>query len=95
MTVWFTALHSTSIWCQKEILSLGKRQWTENDEFYLVKSAAPKPDCDTLSEISPNLSGAEERLPKEVIKALQSQVAVFQQTDESVKLLGDVLGVEN
>lgn len=95
LTVWFTALHSTSIWCQKEILSLGKRQWTENDEFYLVKSAAPKPDCDTLSEISTNLSGAEERLPKEVIKALQSQVAVFQQTDESVKLLGDVLGVEN
>merc|ERR1711863_252514 len=65
LTVWFTALHSTSIWCQKEILSLVKRQWTENDEFYLVKSAAPKPDCDTLSEISTNLSGAEERLPKE------------------------------
>ena len=61
---------------------LGKRQWTENDQYYYVKSEVgglvskqqklmPPPDCDTLSEISNLLDNEDERLPLEVIKALK------------------------
>ena len=62
---------------------LGKRQWTENDQYYFVKSEVgaglvskqqklmPPPDCDTLSEISNLLDNEDERLPLDVIKALK------------------------
>ena len=83
LTIWFTNVHSVSIWCQKEILSLGK-------EHYLIK-ADTKPDCDTLSEISTALDQDEERLPIEVLKALQSQTSVIHQTEKNVGELRSVL----
>ena len=50
-----------------------------------------KPDCDTLSEISTALDQDEERLPIEVLKALQSQTSVIHQTEKNVGELRSVL----
>lgn len=86
---WFCSVHSVSVWTQKQILALGEQ--LINDDQASLSIAMNR---DTLSDISISLA-RDHGLPLDVMRALQNEAAVLQQTKENVDELRNVLELEN
>ena len=92
LTQWFCNVHSVLEWSEKQLIAVGEKLWYEgySGDAAKLKDEVIEVDMSTLSEISQNLD-KDDHFPSDVLRVLENQDSILQNTRQSVKELKTVL----